>query len=50
MKKKLTKGCIGITSKYRPFWAGAEGNAVVIETDAFKKSDVIYKALIIEHC
>ncbi|CAI9781239.1 unnamed protein product [Fraxinus pennsylvanica] len=28
-----------------PFWAGASGNAVVIEADAFKESDVIYKAL-----
>ncbi|CAN4076832.1 unnamed protein product [Withania somnifera] len=28
-----------------PFWAGAAANAVVIEADAFKESDVIYKAL-----
>ncbi|CAI9107691.1 OLC1v1007112C1 [Oldenlandia corymbosa var. corymbosa] len=28
-----------------PFWVGAQGNAVVIEADAFKESDVIYKAL-----
>ncbi|BAT85501.1 hypothetical protein VIGAN_04305800 [Vigna angularis var. angularis] len=28
-----------------PFWAGASGNAVVIEADAFKESDMIYKAL-----
>ncbi|XP_027935642.1 uncharacterized protein LOC114190799 [Vigna unguiculata] len=28
-----------------PFWAGAAGNAVIIEADAFKESDVIYKAL-----
>ncbi|KAG5250514.1 Zeta toxin domain containing protein [Salix suchowensis] len=28
-----------------PFWARAAGNAVVIEADAFKESDVIYKAL-----
>ncbi|XP_073143618.1 calmodulin calcium-dependent NAD kinase isoform X2 [Henckelia pumila] len=28
-----------------PFWVGASGNAVVIEADAFKESDVIYKAL-----
>ncbi|KAL0459443.1 UNVERIFIED_CONTAM: Calmodulin calcium-dependent NAD kinase [Sesamum latifolium] len=28
-----------------PFCAGASGNAVVIEADAFKVSDVIYKAL-----
>ncbi|XP_073054246.1 calmodulin calcium-dependent NAD kinase-like [Primulina eburnea] len=27
------------------FWVGASGNAVVIEADAFKESDVIYKAL-----
>lgn len=29
----------------RPFWAGAAGNAVIIEADAFKESDVIYRAL-----
>lgn len=29
----------------RPFWSGAAGNAVIIEADAFKESDVIYKAL-----
>ncbi|KAL3517654.1 hypothetical protein ACH5RR_020243 [Cinchona calisaya] len=28
-----------------PFWVGASGNSVVIEADAFKESDVIYKAL-----
>ncbi|KHN03850.1 hypothetical protein glysoja_011079 [Glycine soja] len=28
-----------------PFWEGAAGNAVIIEADAFKESDVIYKAL-----
>ncbi|KAL5096331.1 hypothetical protein RYX36_000658, partial [Vicia faba] len=28
-----------------PFWAGASGNAVVIEADAFKESDVIYREL-----
>ncbi|KAK4281241.1 hypothetical protein QN277_012762 [Acacia crassicarpa] len=28
-----------------PFWSGAAGNAVVIEADAFKESDVLYKAL-----
>ncbi|ONH93408.1 hypothetical protein PRUPE_8G230300 [Prunus persica] len=27
------------------FWAGAAGNAVVIEADAFKETDVIYRAL-----
>uniref|UniRef100_A0A2P2KMK1 Uncharacterized protein LOC105129489 isoform X2 n=1 Tax=Rhizophora mucronata TaxID=61149 RepID=A0A2P2KMK1_RHIMU len=27
------------------FWAGAAGNAVVVEADAFKESDVIYRAL-----
>lgn len=30
---------------YRAFWVEAGGNAVVIEADAFKESDVIYKAL-----
>ncbi|XP_020222967.1 uncharacterized protein LOC109805338 [Cajanus cajan] len=28
-----------------PFWSGAAANAVVVEADAFKESDVIYKAL-----
>ncbi|OMP06203.1 hypothetical protein COLO4_08276 [Corchorus olitorius] len=28
-----------------PFWAGAAANAVVIEADAFKETDVIYRAL-----
>lgn len=28
-----------------PFWAGAQANAVVVEADAFKESDVIYRAL-----
>ncbi|XAR61133.1 hypothetical protein NMG60_11034756 [Bertholletia excelsa] len=28
-----------------PFWAGAAANAVIIEADAFKESDVLYKAL-----
>ncbi|XP_021672674.2 calmodulin calcium-dependent NAD kinase-like isoform X1 [Hevea brasiliensis] len=28
-----------------PFWAGAAGNAVIIEADAFKETDVIYRAL-----
>ncbi|XP_016488980.2 calmodulin calcium-dependent NAD kinase-like isoform X1 [Nicotiana tabacum] len=28
-----------------PFWIGAAANVVVIEADAFKESDVIYKAL-----
>ncbi|CAL0326868.1 unnamed protein product [Lupinus luteus] len=28
-----------------PLWAGAAGNAVIIEADAFKESDVIYRAL-----
>ncbi|RHN80095.1 putative Zeta toxin domain, P-loop containing nucleoside triphosphate hydrolase [Medicago truncatula] len=28
-----------------PFWVGAASNAVVIEADAFKESDVIYRAL-----
>lgn len=29
----------------RPFWSGAAGNAVIIEADAFKETDVIYRAL-----
>lgn len=29
----------------RPFWLGAGPNAVIIEADAFKESDVIYRAL-----
>ncbi|KAK7344024.1 hypothetical protein VNO77_13223 [Canavalia gladiata] len=28
-----------------PFWSGAASNAVVVEADAFKESDVIYRAL-----
>ncbi|XAR57353.1 hypothetical protein NMG60_11025469 [Bertholletia excelsa] len=28
-----------------PFWEGAEGKAVVVEADAFKETDVIYRAL-----
>ncbi|KAK6937619.1 Zeta toxin domain [Dillenia turbinata] len=28
-----------------PFWSGAAGSAVIVEADAFKESDVIYKAL-----
>ncbi|RZC52244.1 hypothetical protein C5167_020674 [Papaver somniferum] len=27
------------------FWGGAAGNAVIVEADAFKETDVIYKAL-----
>lgn len=36
------------TSNYdicRPFWSEASANAVVVEADAFKETDVIYKAL-----
>lgn len=29
----------------RPFWSDASTNAVIIEADAFKESDVIYRAL-----
>ncbi|KAK9083321.1 hypothetical protein Scep_029792 [Stephania cephalantha] len=29
----------------RPFWSGAAADAVVVEADAFKETDVIYKAL-----
>lgn len=28
-----------------PFWSGAAENAVVVEADAFKKTDVVYQAL-----
>lgn len=30
---------------HRPFWLGAAANAVVVEADAFKETDVIYRAL-----
>jgi hypothetical protein len=29
----------------RPFWSGAKAKAVVVEADAFKESDVIYRAI-----
>lgn len=29
----------------RSFWSGASSKAVVVEADAFKESDVIYRAL-----
>lgn len=29
----------------RPFWSGVAANAVVVEADAFKETDVIYRAL-----
>lgn len=29
----------------RAFWSGAEKNAVVVEADAFKETDVLYRAL-----
>lgn len=29
----------------RSFWSGAAANAVVVEADAFKETDVIYRAL-----
>lgn len=29
----------------RPFWSGVGSNAVVVEADAFKETDVIYRAL-----
>ena len=31
--------------KQEAFWANAEGNAVVVEADAFKETDVIYRAI-----
>ncbi|XP_047937837.1 calmodulin calcium-dependent NAD kinase-like [Salvia hispanica] len=32
-------------NKCRSFWSGAAANAVVVEADAFKETDVIYRAL-----
>ena len=29
----------------RSFWSGAAANAVVVEADAFKETDVIYRAI-----
>lgn len=29
----------------RPLWSGAETRAVVVEADAFKETDVIYRAI-----
>lgn len=29
----------------RTFWSGAAANAVVVEADAFKETDVVYRAL-----
>lgn len=29
----------------RAFWSGAAANAVVVEADAFKETDVIYRAI-----
>lgn len=31
--------------KREAFWTNAEGNAVVVEADAFKETDVIYRAI-----
>lgn len=42
---QTTKRIINFKILCRPFWVGAVGNAVTIEADAFKESDVIYKAL-----
>jgi hypothetical protein len=38
---------LGKTFNYhiRAFWSGAAGNAVVVEADAFKETDVIYRAI-----
>lgn len=30
---------------FRAFWSGAAANAVVVEADAFKETDVIYRAI-----
>ncbi|KAE9460639.1 hypothetical protein C3L33_07434, partial [Rhododendron williamsianum] len=44
---KLISKCVLVLPKnvYRPLWSVAAGNMVIIEADAFKESDVIYKAL-----
>ena len=34
-----------LVEKNRPFWSGVAANAVVVEADAFKETDVIYRAL-----
>ena len=31
------------------FWSGAEANCVVVEADAFKETDVVYRALSSHH-
>ncbi|XP_071938033.1 calmodulin calcium-dependent NAD kinase-like isoform X2 [Coffea arabica] len=41
-QKKLKDFVMAAT---RSFWSGAAANAVVVEADAFKETDVIYKAL-----
>ena len=40
-KSSLTTVC----SRCRVFWTDARANAVVVEADAFKESDVIYQAI-----
>lgn len=35
----------GVWKFDRSFWSGAATNAVVVEADAFKETDVIYRAL-----
>lgn len=30
---------------FRPLWSKDEANAVVVEADAFKETDVIYRAI-----
>lgn len=33
------------TTNCRAFWLAAKANAVVVEADAFKETDVIYRAI-----
>jgi hypothetical protein len=37
--------CINKNVFGRSFWVGASSNVVVVEADAFKERDIIYKAL-----
>jgi hypothetical protein len=30
---------------HRAFWSGAAANSVIVEADAFKETDVIYRAI-----
>lgn len=46
MRVKLTKiHTYNLDHLCRPFWQEASGQAVVIEADAFKETDLFYRAL-----